>query len=100
MTLTVVWSVQARNQFVATLTYIANEDPLSAEMVHKRVEKSLALLSGSPKMGVSAPTAGVRTYAVPKTGHSFDYRLVGDQIRVQRWYRQRQKLVAVEGSTK
>ena len=98
MTLTVVWSVQARNQFVATLTYIAKEDPLNAELVHKRVEKSLKLLCGSSDMGVPAPTAGVRTYAVPKTGHSFDYRLVRDQIRVQRWYRQRQKpAVAPEG---
>ncbi|OGB66228.1 type II toxin-antitoxin system RelE/ParE family toxin [Rhodoferax sp.] len=94
MTLTVVWSVQARNQFIATLTYIAKEDPLSAEMVLQRVNKSLTLLCDSPEMGVSAPTAGVRTYAVPKTGHSFDYRLMRDQIRVQRWYRQRQKPVA------
>jgi len=94
MTLTVVWSVQARNQFIATLTYIAKEDPLSAEMVLQRVNKSLTLLCDSPEMGVSAPTAGVRTYAVPKTGHSFDYRLVRDQIRVQRWYRQRQKPAA------
>ena len=44
MTLTIVWSAQARNQFVATLTYIAKEDSLTAELVHKRVEKSLKLL--------------------------------------------------------
>ncbi len=90
MTLTVVWSAQARNQFLATLTYIAKEDPQSAELVHERVEKSLKLLCDSPNMGVLAPTVGARTYAVPKTGHSFDYRLVRDQIRIQRWYRQRQ----------
>jgi len=42
-------------------------------------------------MGIQAPTVGVRTYVVPKTGHNFDYRVVGDQIRVQRWYRQRQQ---------
>ena len=94
MTLTVVWSVQARNQFVATLAYIAKEDPVSAGMVHQRVGKSLKLLCHSPAMGVPAPTAGVRTYAVPKTGHSFDYRLVRDEIRIQRWYRQRQQPVA------
>lgn len=99
MTLTVVWSVQARNQYVASLTYIAKEDPLTAELVHKRVDKSLKLLGSSPETGVLAPTAGVRTYAVPKTGHSFDYRLVRDQIRVQRWYRQRQKPVATDGDT-
>ena len=68
MTLTVVCSAQARNQFVATLTYIAKEDPLTAELVHKRVEKSLGIFCDSPEMGVPAPTAGVRTYAVPKTG--------------------------------
>ena len=91
MTPNIVWSVQARNQFVATLAYIAKEDPVSAELVQKRLVKSLKLLCDSPGMGAQAPAAGVRTYAVPKTGHSFDYRLVGDQIRVQRWYRQRQK---------
>ena len=91
MSLTVVWSAQARNQFVASLMYIAKEDSLSAEKVHQRMAKSIALLCNSPQIGVAAPTAGVRTYAVPKTGHSFDYRLVGDQIRIQRWYRQRQK---------
>lgn len=93
MSLTVIWSVQARNQLVATLTYIAKDDPLSAELVHNRVEKSLKVLCGSQGMGVQAPTTGVRTYAVPKTGHSFDYRLVRGQIRIQRWYRQRQKSV-------
>jgi plasmid stabilization system protein ParE len=98
MTLTVVWSAQARNQFIASLTYIAKEDSLSAELVRKRVEKSLKLLCDSAEMGVPAPTAGVRTYAVPKTGHSFDYRLVRDQIRVQRWYRQRKKPAATEGN--
>ena len=94
MTLTVVWSVQAQNRFIATLSYIAKEDPLTAELVHKRVDKSLMLLCDSPDMGVQAPTAGVRTYAVPKTGHNFDYRLVRGQIRVLRWYRQRLKPVA------
>lgn len=93
MTPTVVWSLQAQNQYIATLTYIAKEDPQSAELVHKRVEKSLKLLCDSPDMGVQAPMAGVRSYAVPKTGHSFDYRLVRNQIRIQRWYRQRQKPV-------
>ena len=55
MTLTVVWSVQARNQFLATLTYIAKEDPQSAELVHERVEKSLKPLCNSPNMGVLQP---------------------------------------------
>ena len=96
MTLTVVWSIQARNQFIAALAYIAHDDPLTAELVQQRADKSLKLLCESPDIGVHAPTAGVRTYAVPKTGHSFDYRLERDQIRIQRWYRQRQKPISSE----
>ena len=92
MSRTVVWSSQARNQFISSLAYIAQQDPRSAELVYKRVEKSLNLLSGASDIGIPAPASGVRTYAVPKTGHSFDYRLVGQQLRVQRWYRQRQIL--------
>lgn len=46
--LSVVWSAQARNQFIATLNYIAAEDPLSAQLVQQRVEKSLSLLCASP----------------------------------------------------
>ena len=57
------------------------------------MEKSLTLLCDSPEMGVQAPSAGGRTDAMPETGHSFDHRLVRDQIRVQRWYRQWQKPV-------
>jgi plasmid stabilization system protein ParE len=90
MTLTIAWSAQARNQYLATLAYIAKDDSFSAELVYKRVEKSLQLLCTAPEMGIQAATAGVRTYAVPQTGHSFDYRVTKDQIRIQRWYRQRQ----------
>ena len=96
MTHTVVWSVQAIKQFVATLNHIAKDDPITARLVHKRVEKSLNLLCDSSNLGLPAPMAGVRTYVVPKTGHSFDYRLVHDQIRIQRWYRHRQKPITNE----
>jgi plasmid stabilization system protein ParE len=91
MTLQVVWSAQARSQLIATLTYIAKDDPSSAALVLKRVEKSLRLLVDAPDMGAHAPVSGVRTYAVPKTGHSFDYRTTRHEIRIQRWYRQRQQ---------
>ena len=90
MTLAIVWSAQARNQYLASLQRIANEDPMTADLVQKRVEKSLQLLCDFPDMGTSAPLPGVPSCPVPKTGHSLDYRVVQDQIRIQRWYRQRQ----------
>ena len=76
---------------LARLSHIADEDPLTAELVFKRVEKSLRTLSEFPDIGSPAPLAGVRSYPVPKTGHSFDYRVVKGEIRIQRWYRQRQQ---------
>ena len=91
MTLQVVWSAQARSQLIATLTYIAKDDPPTAALVLKRVDKSLRLLADAPDMGVPAAVSGVRTYAVPKTDHSFDYRTTRQEIRIQRWYRQRQQ---------
>ena len=92
MTLQVGWSAQARSQLIATLTYIAKDDPPTAALVLKRVEKSLRLLADAPDMGAPAPVSGVRTYAVSKTGHSFDYRTSRQEVRIQRWFRQRQQL--------
>lgn len=91
MTLAIVWSAQARRQLLASLSHIASEDPLAAELVFKRIEKSLRALGEFPEMGNPAPVAGVRCYPVPKTGHSFDYRIVKGEIHIQRWYRQRQQ---------
>ncbi len=90
MKLRIVWSAQAHRHLLASLAHIADEDPIAAELVFKRVEKSLRTLSEFPDMGSPAPVVGVRTYPVPKTGHSFDYRVVKGEIRIQRWYRHRQ----------
>ena len=90
MTLNIVWSAQSRNQYLVRLVLIAKEDPFTADAVHKRVEKSLQLLCEFPDMGTPAPMVGVRSYPIPKTGHCFDYRVVREEIRIQRWYRQRQ----------
>lgn len=43
MTWTVRWSVQARDQYLASLARVAEQDPLSAELVNKRVERTLQL---------------------------------------------------------
>lgn len=91
MTLTIVWSAQARRQFLASLGHIAAEDPLVADQVLQRVEKSLNTLAEFPELGTPAPMLGVRSYPIPRTGHSIDYRVVRTVIRIQRWYRQRQQ---------
>ena len=90
MTATIVWSHQASRQYLESLRHIAFEDWHAAQLVQSRVEKSLKLLAQFPALGSIAAVAGVRTYPVPRTGHSFDYRVVRNEIRIQRRYRQRQ----------
>ncbi len=90
MSFAVVWSYRASSQYLKSLRHIEGEDVRAAVAVQERVEKSLQLLEKFPNLGTIAAVPGVRTYPVPKTGHSFDYRLVRNQIRIQRWYRQRQ----------
>ncbi len=58
MTLPVIWSAQARRQLLASLAHIADENPLAAELVFKRVEKSLRTLSEFPDLGSPAPCGG------------------------------------------
>ena len=90
MTATIVWSHQASRQYLESLRHIASEDWHGAQLVQSRVEKSLKLLVQFPALGSIAAVAGVRTYPVPRTGHSFDYCVVRNEIRIQRRYRQRQ----------
>lgn len=52
MKLTIVWSLQARNQYIASLAHISTDDPQTAALVDKRVGKSLQLLSEFPDMGL------------------------------------------------
>ena len=91
MTATIVWSHQASRQYLESLRHIASEDWHTAQLMELRVEKSLKLLMQFPNLGSLAAVAGVRAYPVPRTGHSFDYRVVRHEIRIQRWYRQRQR---------
>ena len=58
MTLPIVWSAQARRQLLTSLAHIADEDPLAAELVFKRIEKSLRTLGEFPDIGSPAPVAG------------------------------------------
>ena len=68
MTLPIVWSAQARRQLLASLAHIADEDQLAAELVFKRIEKSLRTLGEFPDIGSPAPVAGVLLTQFPKRG--------------------------------
>lgn len=86
------WARKAREAFAASLDYIASEDPFAAKLVAERVDRALALIQEQPGIGAPAAARGRRTFLVPNTGHSINYRETRNAIRILRWYRQRQNV--------
>ncbi len=86
------WARPARVAYEATISRITAEDPVTAGVVEARVVRSLALIAMQPAMGTPSVSSGRRIYAVPRTGHNFEYRFTDHAIYVLRWYRQRQNV--------
>ncbi len=61
-------------------------------LVAERVAHSPVLIETNPAMGTPIQGGRGRRYAVPRTGHTFNYRETGTGIKIVRWYRQRQNL--------
>lgn len=88
--LSIIWAASAQKAFLETLERIENEDLGTARLVLQRVEKSFSLLAIQPGMGTFTAMPGVRRYAIPHTGHTVNYRVAHGELRILRWYRQRQ----------
>jgi len=88
--LIVKWSVGAQKAFSDSLARIFEEDPATARVVQKRVADSISILAHQPGIGTFTAMPGVRRYPIPQTGHTIDYRVAHGELRIQRWYRQRQ----------
>lgn len=89
-TLAIVWSASAQEAFLASLEKIENEDVGTARLIIQRVDKSLSLIAAQPSIGTFTAMTGVRRYAIPKMGHTINYRIAHGELRILRWYRQRQ----------
>lgn len=89
--LSIIWSVSAEKAFLETLERIQSEDAGTARLVLQRVDKSISLLAVQPGMGTFTAMPGVRRYAIPQTGHTINYRIAHGELRILRWYRQRQR---------
>lgn len=91
--LTVVWSASAQSAFFTTLEKIDNEDAGTARLIIQRVDKSITLIAAQPSLGTFTAMTGVRRYAIPNTGHTINYRVAYGELRILRWYRQRQHIL-------
>lgn len=85
------WSPRAWNAYSATLAFIAEDDPLAAQKVKERVERSLDPIAKYPSIGTPGVPSGVRRYPIPNTGHVINYRVTRQKIRIHAWYRARQR---------
>lgn len=86
------WSEVALAAYEATLAKILEEDPFTAARFEARVNKSIALILENPALGTPSKFNGRRVYAVPGTGHSFNYRIKPGVVQIARWYRQQQNI--------
>lgn len=84
------WSARALAAFEKTLAYISADDPVTAESVFARVDRSIALIQSQPGIGTPTATPGVRRHSIPGTGHGITYRFVKGEMRVLHWFRARQ----------
>src|SRR5882672_8879196 len=85
------WSPPASSAYLATLAYIAAQDPLTAETFKARVDRALADIAAFPSIGTPAGRKGERRFPVPNTGHVLNYIVRKGTIRIQRWSRARQR---------
>ena len=83
------WLGSARAAYLDTLGRIASDDERTARLVAQRVERSLATIQAMPMAGTPTAAPSVRRYPIPNTGHVINYRIAGERIVVERWYRAR-----------
>ena len=86
----ILWVASAQQGYLGTLAHIANQDKFVAQTLAQRVDKALAALAANPGIGTPMPR-GIRRFAIPRTGHTIDYRISNDTVLITRWSRQRRR---------
>lgn len=86
------WTRRAAQAYHATIARVAEDDPLTAQLLQERVERALSLIQLQPGMGTPALRRGERRFPVPNTGHVINYRVLRHAIRIVLWYRARQHM--------
>jgi plasmid stabilization system protein ParE len=70
------------------LRHIGAQDTVAANQMMRRVEQALAVLATQPGIGTLTLAPGRRSFPIPRTGHTIDYRVVQVELRILHWARQ------------
>jgi len=82
----------AERSYSESLDYIAAQDARAAMLVIDRLKAALVLLAAQPGIGTMVGTRGRRRFAIPKTGHLIEYRVIYNEIKIIRWARHSRKI--------
>ena len=85
------WTSGARTAFQQTLDYIHQQDTMASALTDQRVHQALEAIAAQPGIGTSTQRHGKRKFAIPRTGHTIEYRASDREIIVTRWARQARK---------
>jgi plasmid stabilization system protein ParE len=79
-----VWTVQAKQDLRAQLTFIAKENPDAAKHMAVRIKVSCAGLDQFPKIGRSGAVKNTRELVVLNTPYICVYRIVAHRVEILR----------------
>jgi toxin ParE1/3/4 len=88
---TIVWSPRAIEHLTHLRSYIARDNPISANRIAGILLKAVERLAELPNLGRSGRVAGTRELVVPGTPYVIPYRLRGDRLEVIAVFHGRQK---------
>jgi toxin ParE1/3/4 len=80
----IVWLSVAVQDVLQIRTYIANQDPQSAQSIALRIDKVVGHLTTMPNMGRPGRIFGTRELAISGTSFLVVYRLRNDRIEILR----------------
>ncbi len=86
------WLRQALANLEAEASHIAQDDPVAARLVVKRVRDAVALLQEQPGLGRPGRVLGTRELLVPRTRYLVPYRVRGDVVEVLRVFHTSRRL--------
>lgn len=81
----VVWSSQARGQYLSALTFLADRNEAAAAKLLERVESTTAALAVRP-LGRPGYADDTFERIVQRTSYVIVFELAGDELRVLRFF--------------
>ena len=82
-----VWGLGARRDFIELISYIAEQNPQTAELVANRIDKAVELLTRMPQVGRGGRVGGTRELVVQRTPYILVYRFNMDVVHILRIFR-------------